>query len=463
MNSGPSSATPSATPTPPATDDDPRNLLQDLIAKAQAAGADGADALYARGESLSHDMRLGEVEKLERAEGHDLGLRVLVGKQQAIVSTTDMSAGALDEMVERAVAMAKAVPEDPFCGIAEPAQLATDPPTFEMMEDAEPSAESLIERARVCEDAARAVDGITNSEGAEAGWSRTGVWLAASNGFTGHYGRSSHSVSVSVIAGEGAEMEGDYEWRRTTFLEDLPDPAVLGRKAGERAIRRLNARKMPSAQVPVVYDPRVAGRMIGHLLGAINGAAVARGTSFLKDSLGEKVFADGVSVVEDPHRPRGPGSKPFDAEGLANQSRRLIDNGVLTTWLLDLRASRQLDMAPTGHAARGPSGPPSPSATNVYIEAGAQTPAEMMADIASGLYITELMGMGVNGVTGDYSMGAGGFWIENGEIAFPVTELTVAGNLKDMYRELTPANDLNFDYGTDSPTLRVEGMTVAGN
>ncbi len=445
------------------TADDPRNLLEDLIAKAQAAGAEAADALYAVGESLSHDMRLGEVEKVERAEGHDLGLRVLIGKRQAIVSSTDMGGAALDELVDRAVAMARAVPEDPFCGLADPDQLATDPPEFEMAEAAEPAAEELIERARAAEDAARAVEGVTNSEGAEAGWSSTAVWVAASNGFSGHYARSSHSVAVSVVAGEGRAMERDYEWRTTVFLEDLPDPAVLGRQAGERTVSRLGARKMPSAQVPVVYQPRVAGRMIGHLLGAINGSAVARGTSFLKDALGTQVFAEGISVIEDPHRPRGPGSKPFDAEGLPNQKRRLIDNGVLTTWLLDLRAARQLDMAPTGHASRGPSSPPSPSSTNVYIEAGSQTPAELMADIKSGLYITELMGMGVNGVTGDYSMGAGGFWIEDGEIAFPVTELTVAGNLKDMYRGMTPASDLSFDYGTDAPTLRIEGMTVAGN
>ena len=445
------------------TGDDPLNLLEDLIGRAKVAGAEAADALYALGESLSHEMRLGKVENLERAEGHDLGLRVLIGKRQAIVSTTDMTPAALDELVERAVAMAKAVPEDPFCGLAEPDQLVADPPAFEMVEDAEPTADDLIERARACEDAARAIDGITNSEGAEAGWSRSGVWLAASNGFTGSYQRSSHSVAVSVVAGEGAGMERDYEWRRTAFLADLPDPAELGRKAGERTVRRLGARKMPSAQAPVVYDPRIAGRLIGHLLGAINGSAVARGTSFLKDSLGEAVFAEGVSVIEDPHRPRGHSSKPFDAEGLANRRRKLIDGGVLTTWLLDLRTARQLEMAPTGHASRGPSGPPSPSATNVYIEAGSQTPAELMADIASGFYITELMGMGVNGVTGDYSMGAGGFWIEDGEIGFPVTELTVAGNLKDMYRALTPADDLTFDYGIDSPTLRIEGMTVAGN
>lgn len=441
----------------------PEALLDSLLSRAKAAGAEAADAIYVRGDSISHSQRLGEIEMLERSEGHDLGLRVLVGRRQAIVSTTDMSEGAIAELVERAVAMAKAVPEDPFCGLAEPDQLAADYEDLDMVDREEPAPEVLIERAAAAEDAARAVEGVTNSEGAEAGWSRSQVWLAATNGFSGSYERSSHSLFTGVIAGEGAGMQTDYDWHSAVFGADLRDPAELGQRAGERAVRRLNPRKMPSGPVPVVYNPRVANRLLGNLLGAINGASIARGTSFLKERMGEEVFAPGITVIEDPHRPRGKSSKPFDAEGLPTQARRIIDDGRLTTWLLDLRTSRQLDLEPTGHASRGTGGPPSPSSTNVYLEPGPDSPEELMADIESGFYVMGLMGMGVNGVTGDYSMGADGYWIEKGEIAFPVSEMTIAGNLKDMYRNLTPASDLEFDYGTDAPTLRIDGMTVAGN
>jgi PmbA protein len=315
---------------------------------------------------------------------------------------------------------------------------------------------------RTCEDAARAVDGITNSEGASAGWSRTQVALAATNGFSGAYARTDFGVGVSVIAGEGTDMEGDYDYSQAVFRSDLEDPAIIGTSAGTRAVARLGARKMPTAEAPVVFDPRVAGGLLGHLTGAINGTAVARGTSFLKDSLNTALFAPGITIVDDPHRPRGLRSKPFDGEGLANDKLNLVEDGVLTTWLLDLASARQLGMTSCGRASRGTSAPPSPSPTNLYLKAGAPTPDELMADIDTGFYITSLMGMGVNGVTGDYSRGAGGFWIEGGKLSFPVTELTVAGNLKDMYRNLRPANDLVFRYGTNSPTVRIDGMTVAG-
>ena len=441
---------------------DALNLLHDLVAKAKKAGADAADAVAIAGTSLSHTRRLGKTEKLERSEGQDLGLRVLVGKQQAIVSSSDRAPATLDELVERAVAMARAIPEDPFCGLADPDQITHDWPALDMLDPSEPTAEELIERARAAEETALAVAGITNSEGADAGWGRSRVALVASNGFAGSYAGSSHGVSVSVIGGSGTGMERDYDFASAVYARDLRAPEEIGRSAAERAIKRLNPRKMPTGKVPVIFDPRVARSFLSHLLGAISGPSIARGTSFLKDKLGERLFPEAISIIEDPHRQRGLRSKPFDGEGIANRRRALIDKGVLTTWLLDLRSARQLKLTTTGHAARGTASPPSPSATNVWIEAGTQAPQELYADVKSGFYISELMGMGVNGVTGDYSRGAAGMWIEKGELAFPVSEMTVAGNLKDMFARMIAANDLEFLTGADAPTLRIDDLTVAG-
>lgn len=444
----------------PAADD--RTLLDDLLKKAKARGADAADGMLARSTSLSHSQRLGQIEKLEREESIDLGLRVFRGQKQAVVSSTDLGAEALDELVDRALAMASAVPDDPWCGLADPEQLATDLPELDMVDSEEPGGEDLIAMARTCEDAAREVKGITNSDGAEAGWSHSQVALAATNGFSGGYARTDFSVAVSVIAGEGTDMEGDYDYSQAVFWADLEDPVAIGTSAGTRAVSHLGGRKMPTAAVPVIFDPRIASGLLGHLMGAISGPSVARGTSFLKDSLGKAVFAPGITITDDPHRPRGLRSKPFDGEGLANDKLNLVEDGVLMTWLLDLASARQLGMTSIGRASRGTSAPPSPSPTNLYLEAGARTPDELMADIASGFYITSLMGMGVNGVTGDYSRGASGFWIEDGKRTFPVTEMTIAGNLKGMYKNLVPANDLVFRYGANSPTVRIDGMTVAG-
>ncbi|HEV8678588.1 MAG TPA: metallopeptidase TldD-related protein [Stellaceae bacterium] len=439
------------------------DLLHDLIGRALRAGADAADAVLFEGTSLSHARRLGKVEKLERSESQDLGLRVLVGRQQAIVSTSDRSPKMLAELVERTLAMARAVPEDPYCGLADASEIAHDWPQLDMLDPAEPSAEDLIERARAAEESALAVEGVTNSEGAEAGWGRSRIALAASNGFAGGYAGSSHGVSVSVIGGSGTQMERDYDYASAVYAADLRDPAEVGKSAGERVVKRLGARKLATGRVPVVFDPRVARSFISHLLGAISGPSIARGTSFLKDKLGQRIFPATITITEDPHRARGHRSKPFDAEGLANRRRALIEEGVLTTWLLDLRSARQLGLSSTGHAARGTASPPAPAATNIWIEPGPLTPAELMSDIKNGFYVTELMGMGVNGLTGDYSRGAAGFWIENGEIAFPVSEMTVAGNLNDMFARLVVANDLEFRVGADSPTLRIDDLTVAGS
>lgn len=441
---------------------DDRDRLATLVADATRRGADAADAVLIRSTSLSHAQRLGQIEKLERQESFDLGLRVFRGQKQAIVSSTDFSEAALSELVDRALDMARTVPDDPWGGLADPDQLATEIPDLDMVDAEEPASEVLIDMARRCEDAARAVPGITNSDGAEASWSHSHITLAATNGFAGSYERTDCGVGVSVIAGEGTDMEAEYDFAHAVYRSDLEDAAAVGTRAGERTVARLGARRMPTAQVPVVFDPRVAGGLLGHLSGAITGTSIARGSSFLKDSLNQQIFAEGICIIDDPHRPRGMRSKPFDAEGVANRKRAIIDNGVLTTWLLDLSSARQLGLETTGHAGRGTSGPPSPGPTNLYLEPGNRSRDDLLGETGTGFYVTSLMGMGVNGVTGDYSRGASGFWIENGEIAFPVTEMTIAGNLKDMYRSLTPADDLEFRYGTNSPTVRIEGMTVAG-
>jgi PmbA protein len=441
---------------------DPLALTEDLIVRARKAGADAADALYFESVSLSHTQRLGETEKLERSEAQDLGLRVFIGQRQAIVSTTDHDSAALDEMVERAVAMARAVPEDPHIGLAPPDLLARDTHDLDLIDKDEPTPEVLIERARAAEDAARAVSGITNSEGADAGWASAHIALATSNGFAGTYRSSRHGVAVAVLAGEGLGMERDYDWASAVHGGDLPSAVEIGRSAGERAVKRLNPRKVKTTKVPVVYDPRVAGGLLGHLTSAISGAAIARGTSFLKDKMGETLFDPAITIVDDPHRQRGLRSKPFDGEGVAGARRAIIDKGKLTTWLLDLRSAHQLGLQTTGHASRDTTSPPSPSATNLYMEAGAVSRDELIGAIEDGFYVTELIGYGVNAVTGDYSRGAAGFWIENGELTYPVSEVTIAGNLIDMFAKLTPANDLVFRYGTDAPTIRVDGLTVAG-
>ncbi|MBT3307164.1 MAG: TldD/PmbA family protein, partial [Alphaproteobacteria bacterium] len=401
-------------------------------------------------------------ENLARSENADLGLRVLIGSRQAMVSSSDTSLEAIDELVARCVAMARSVPEDPFCGLAEPGQLATDFPDLEGCDEQEPDTNTLSERAAAAEDAARAVKGVTNSEGAEASWGLTRVAIVNSSGFRRTRSGSGHSISVSVIAGEGVGMERDYDYATTVHGEDLPLPEDIGRIAGEKAVRRLNPKKASSAQVPVVYDPRVSSSLIGHLASAVNGSSIARGTSFLKEKMGEKLFSDSVVIVDDPLRVRGLRSKSFDGEGVGTRRVNVVDGGVLKTWILDLRSARQLGLETTGHAARGTSSPPSPSTTNLYLEAGSETPDTLIAGIQNGLYVTELMGSGVNGITGDYSRGASGFWIENGAIAYPVSELTIAGNLMDMFASLTAADDLEFRYGTNAPTVRVEGMTVAG-
>jgi PmbA protein len=436
-------------------------LLADLIARARAAGADAADAVLISGTSLGVQRRLGQTEHVERSEGRDLGLRVFLGRRAAIVSSSAIDPASFTELAERAVAMARVVPEDPYAGLADTAAPPESVP-LDLEDPIEPDTEALVRRASIAEEAALAVSGITNSEGAEAGFGRAEAYLVTSAGFAGRHVRTSHSISASALAGAGTGMQRDYDYHSTVHLDDLDDPAIIGRSAGERAVARLNPARPQTAKLPIVYDPRVAGSLLGHLAGAISGASVARGTTFLRDSLGTRIFPDGIEIHDDPRRVRGLRSRAFDGEGTPTVPRGIIAAGVLTTWLLDSRSARQLGLRSTGHASRGTGGPPSPGPTNLYLDAGELTPAELMADIKLGLYVNEMIGMGVNGITGDYSRGAAGFMIRDGALAEPVAEITIAGNLLDMFAHLTPANDLRFRRGTDAPTVRVDGMTMAG-
>jgi PmbA protein len=439
---------------------DKQDILASLIRGARNAGADAADALFVESVAAGVSYRLGKLEDVERAEAFDLGLRVFVGARVAFVSSTDLTA--LTELPERAVAMARLAPEDKYAGLAPKELLATKFPSLDLEDPNEPPTETLIERAKTVEAAAMAVKGITNSEGGGASFSRSAIALATSEGFYGSYAGTSHGIGVAVLGGEGTSMERDYDEHSARHAGDLKDPAAVGKSAGERTIARLNPRSVKSQKVPVVYDPRASAGLIGHFAGAISGASIARGVSFLKDKMGQTIFAPSINIIDDPHRIRGPRSKPFDGEGVRNEKMALIENGVLKMWLLDTASARQLGLTTNGHAARGTGGPPSPSVTNLYMAPGPLSRDELIADIKQGFYVTELMGMGVSNVTGDYSRGASGFWIENGKIAYPVSGVTIASNLKDMFLNMTPANDLEFRHGTNAPTIRVEGMTLAG-
>ncbi len=441
--------------------------LQPLAARAlQAAakaGAEAADVLVSGGESVEVDVREGALEHLQRSDGFSLGLRVLLGKRQAVVSVGDPEHMNLVEAAERAVAMAKAAPEDPHIGLADPEQVAKNWPDLDLACDRLPDVEELKERALACEEAALAVKGVTKSVGAGASASRAAVFLAASNGFAGGYVRTGVGVSAAVIAGEGAEMQRDYAYDSKIHDEDLRTPEDVGREAGERAVRRLSPKKPASiAGAPVIFEQRIAGSIAGHLAGAINGRTIARGASFLKDSMGRRIMPSSVRVIDDARMPRGDASKPFDGEGLPTARLDVVEGGELKAWLLDLASARQLGLQGNARARRGLTEPPSPGTTNFYIANGEATPEELIRSVKRGVLVTELIGMGVNIVTGDYSRGASGFWIENGEIAHPVSEMTIAGNLRDMFLHLTPADDLAFLGSRNAPTLLVEGMTIAG-
>ena len=439
--------------------------LQQLVALARGQGADAAEAVLIRGTSLGVQVRQGKTEELERSEHNDVGLRVFLGNRSAIVSATSADPAGFQQLAARAIAMARVVPEDRFSGLCDAAATGAtiDAAGLDLEDTAEPDVAALAERAGRAEDAALAVAGVANSLGASAGFGRSEILLVTSRGFSGRYARTSHSVSASVLAGTGTGMQRDYDAHSVVHLHDLDDAAAIGHSAGERAVARLNPTKPKTARMPVIYDPRVSGSLLGHLSGAINGASVARGTSFLKDRMDTRILREGLHVTDDPRRARGLRSRPFDGEGVLTTPLVLVEDGMLRSWVLDGRSARQLGLSTNGHASRGPSSPPSPSTTNLSLSPGSVSPTDLMADITEGLYIIEMMGSAVSGITGDYSRGATGFMIRNGALAEPVAEITVAGNLLTMLLEMTPANDLVFRRGTDAPTIRIDGMTVAGS
>jgi PmbA protein len=430
-----------------------------LVAAAKSAGADAADAVCVRGISLGVEIRLGKVEETRRAEGDDFTLRVFVGNRTANVSANVLSDPG--ELAERAVAMARVAPEDRFAGLADSDRLTREFPDLDLVDPTIPSAAELTAMALAAEDAMRAVPGVTNSSGASAGWSLGGLVLATSHGFAGSTLSSGYGVSAAAIAGSGTAMERDYESESRIHRADLSDPAAIGRKAGERAVKRVNPRQVPSGRTTVVYDPRIAASLIGHLSGAINGASIARKTSFLRDKLGQKIFSPSINITDDPLRRRGLASRPFDGEGVSGGVLNVIQDGVLQTWFLDSATARELGLQTNGRASRG-GGNPSPGSTNLTLLAGEQSPEDLIRAVGNGIYVTELIGHGASIVTGDYSRGAAGFAIENGEIAYPVSEITIAGNLADIFRGMVAADDLEYRRAVNSPTVAVPGLTVAG-
>ncbi len=446
-------------------------ILIQLLGIARQEGAKNADALLIKNTNISISQRMGNREGIERSENSAIGLRVFVEKGnneigQAIVSSTDISKDSMIEFTQRAIAMARLAPADNDSTLAPAALYPKSIPKLDLLDKAEPTPEWLMEQCAIAEDAARGVTGITNSEGADAGYSRALVGLAIMEngniGFCENYEGSSFSISVSVLAGNGTSMERDYDFTSARHKNDLRSAHEIGIGAANRALARINPHKVNTCRVPVVFDPRVSKSLLSILTSAISGSSIARGSSFLKDSIGIDIFPNNISIIDDPHIVRGLASKPFDMEAVANKKMTLVENGVLKTWLLDMRSANKLKLKTTGHASRGLASPPSPSSTNVYMDNGILSPKELIADIKSGLYLTETFGMGINIITGDYSQGAAGFWIENGEIAYPVSEITIAGHLKEMFKGITPANDLSFRYSTNAPTVRVENMTVAG-
>jgi PmbA protein len=438
------------------------DMLASLIAAARRAGADAADAVYVGDRSTSVGVRMGALEDVSRAEGQEIGLRLFVGRRNASVASSDLSRDSLDALVERAVAMAQAAPEDPFAGLAPEDQLMRGPrPDLDLDDGGDPDPADLRGLAEAAEDAARAVPGITNSNGGSVSASASTFAVATSNGFVGSTRSTGYSCSASVVAGAGSDMQRDYAWHSARHMADLESPETIGRRAGERAAARVNPVRITPGAMTILFDPRVATTLLGHFIGAISGAAITRKSSFLLDALGTAVFAPGVIIHDDPFRPRGSRSRGFDGEGLPVAAMDLVADGVLTTWLADSAAARQLGIAPTGHAVRGVSGAPGAGPSNLFMQPGPRSRDAMIAGVKTGILVTELIGQGVNGVTGDYSRGAAGFLIVNGEIGPAVSEITIASNLKDMFATIEPASDLALRRGIDSPTLLVPEMMVA--
>lgn len=439
------------------------DLAAQAVAAAQHAGATAADALAVFSADVSAGIRNGAPETIERAESAGIGLRVFVGQATATLSSSDLTREAMAAMAEQAVAIARAAPADPYAALADAAQLATRIAALDMGDGQSPGIEDLQAMARTAEAVGRDTPGITNSEGADASASEHRMALVTSHGFSGQYASTRHGISLSLIAGSGADMQRDYDYAVATHARDLPAPEAVGAEAAARTLARLSPRKLPSQQTVVYFEPRVGRQLLSAFASAISGAAIARGTSFLKDALDTQIFAESITITDDPLRPRGLGSRPFDAEGVAGAPRDFVSRGMLTSWIMDTRSANQLGLATTGHASRGLSGAPHPLPSNLHLHGGTHTPAELFATLGDGFYVTETIGHGVNLITGDYSVGASGFWLEGGVRAFPVSEVTIAGNLRDMFQNLIAANDLAFRYATNVPTLAVPRMTIAGN
>lgn len=441
-------------------------ILESLVQAALAQGADKADAVWFDTTDISLSCRKGNLEGLERSESIAITLRSFVDDAQAIVSSTDISAASLKALATSSVAMAKIAPPDPLARFAPETLYPKNLPALDLCDEKEPSADWLFAQAQEAEASALAIAGITNSEGADASYGRSSIGLMiASNGairFAKNYATSHASLSTSVLAGYGVDMQRDYDFSTARHVHNLKPAKLIGENAAARALKRLNPRKMKSGTMPVMYDRRVSRQLLSAFASSVNGSSIVRGSSFLRGDMGKKVFATGVYIFDDPLRVRGLASKPFDGEGVATNKLSLIEDGILQSWILDMRSSAALGLSTTGHATRGMGGPPSPASTNLTMAAGSASPESLMKQMKNGLLITETFGTGINTTTGDYSQGASGFLIENGEVAAPVAEITLAGHLRDMFARCIPANDLELDYATNAPSLLIDGMAVAG-
>ena len=433
-----------------------------LIKKSKKSGADNVDVVYIENTNIDVGCRLRKIERLERSESNDLGLRFIKNKKQVIVSSNDLAKKSLEELVFKASKMVGAVPKDPYCSIAKKKDLIKKIPNLEIFDNKEPSIKSLKDKVLEAENAGLDVKGITNSEGTEIGWNKSKIYLFNSNGLNVNYQSSSYGIYAVLIAGSGTSMEREYEFASSVFEKDLTKTSLVGKKAGELAVKKLNPKKIKTSKIPVIFSPRVANSFLKHLSNAINGNSITRGTSFLKKKLNKKIFSSDINIIDDPLKKRGLQSKPFDGEGLETKKTQIIKNGELKTWFLDLATAHQLKLKSTAHASRNISSPPTPNPTNLYFEPGNISPKNLIGNIKKGIYLTELMGSSVNLTNGDYSRGGSGFWIDKGEITYPINGITIADNLNEMFKKIILANDLEFKQGLNSPTMLIEDMIVAG-
>ena len=433
-----------------------------LIKKSKKSGADSVDVIYIESTNIDVGCRLKKIEKLERSESNDIGLRFIKNKKQVIVSSNDLTKKNLEELIYKASKMVGSVPRDPYCSIAKKKDLIKKIPNLEIFDSKEPTIKSLKDKVIEAENAGLNVKGVTNSEGAEIGWNKSKIYLFNSNGLNVSYQSSSYDIYAVLIAGRGTLMEREYEFASSVFEKDLTKTSLIGKKAGELAVKKINPKKIKTSKIPVIFSPRVANSFLKHLSSAINGNSITRGTSFLKKKLNKKIFSSNINIIDNPLKKRGLQSKPFDGEGLETKKTQIIKNGELKTWFLDLATAHQLRLKSTAHASRNISSPPTPNPTNLYFEPGNISPKNLIGNIKKGVYLTELMGSSVNLTNGDYSRGGSGFWIDKGEITYPINGITIADNLNEMFKKIILANDLEFKQGLNSPTMLIEDMIVAG-